>query len=483
MGMSFWTVLNIQPTNDILAIKKAYALRLRQCHPEDDPQGYQKLREAYETAIKHAKRSSANNRDNNSSNNINRNNTSSRIETEETNFNRFNGANQNHNDCDSNNEIKDLEQRFNDILAEAEKIYNDLSSRIDLDCWRVLFNRDLFWDLVNKEKLIYMMINFIASHHYYPKEIWEFFDINLNIQQNSKKLKYTFPKKFVYYMLRRIKEPDGLEYKHLIDLNLSDLEEFLKYRERAFDEIKDREYEDAYKSLVKALEIYEYDPDLIRLHSEYYVLNYDSDLALIYLNNLLEKNPNDFASLFKRAKFLFDRKEYNSVIEDLKKALEIKQDIEVVTFLAQCYIVMENYTEAKKVILKAMETNVEDSKLKESLLLINKKIRGKLEYDLIDRPRDKDLKTQIKQIDAEIYAHYQHDYKKMENYDPPELNFIRRFFSKKNIITYIILLLVLIASIGLFKGSFYSNSFEVFNFIRYLIGVSSLMIVIILIRR
>lgn len=53
--MSLWSILGIESTSDITAIKRAYSKQLRIYHPEDDPEGYQRLREAYDRAIKLAK--------------------------------------------------------------------------------------------------------------------------------------------------------------------------------------------------------------------------------------------------------------------------------------------------------------------------------------------------------------------------------------------------------------------------------------------
>lgn len=53
--MTVWEILGIGPTNDIRAIKKAYAEKVKTCHPEDDPDGFRKLQEAYRKAMDYAR--------------------------------------------------------------------------------------------------------------------------------------------------------------------------------------------------------------------------------------------------------------------------------------------------------------------------------------------------------------------------------------------------------------------------------------------
>ena len=57
--MSIWSVLGIEPTGDVPAIKRAYAARSREVHPEDSPEDFRILHEAYLAALAFARRDEA----------------------------------------------------------------------------------------------------------------------------------------------------------------------------------------------------------------------------------------------------------------------------------------------------------------------------------------------------------------------------------------------------------------------------------------
>lgn len=54
-----WSVLGLEPTRDVSAIRRAYARKSRECHPEEDPEGFLRLREAYQAALAYAQRDEA----------------------------------------------------------------------------------------------------------------------------------------------------------------------------------------------------------------------------------------------------------------------------------------------------------------------------------------------------------------------------------------------------------------------------------------
>lgn len=54
MMVDHWSVLGLEPTRDVSAIRRAYARKTRECHPEEDPEGFLRLREAYQVALAYA---------------------------------------------------------------------------------------------------------------------------------------------------------------------------------------------------------------------------------------------------------------------------------------------------------------------------------------------------------------------------------------------------------------------------------------------
>lgn len=53
--MNCWTILQIEPTKDLKEIKHAYAVLTKQYHPEDDPEKFEEIQEAYQKAVAYAK--------------------------------------------------------------------------------------------------------------------------------------------------------------------------------------------------------------------------------------------------------------------------------------------------------------------------------------------------------------------------------------------------------------------------------------------
>ena len=110
----FWKILGIEPTKDKKVITQAYREKLMQTNPEEKPEEFKELRNAYEEALKYAENQG--------------------LKTEKT--------------------PVDL---WRDKL---EELYNDFPSRNDLSCWQRLFNEDVCLAIDTRMDVEDAMMNF-----------------------------------------------------------------------------------------------------------------------------------------------------------------------------------------------------------------------------------------------------------------------------------------------------------------------------------
>lgn len=59
MNLGIWEILGIEPTDDVQAIKRAYSVLVHGINPEDDPERFNELHDAYREALESAKSGTA----------------------------------------------------------------------------------------------------------------------------------------------------------------------------------------------------------------------------------------------------------------------------------------------------------------------------------------------------------------------------------------------------------------------------------------
>lgn len=156
--MTYWNLLGIDPTADESVIKKAYASQLQVYHPEEDPEGYQRLREAYEWAKKQAKVLQAEE-------------TSCDLDEDEW-----------HSDTydidipdDPDDEISVLQSSWQAgdfessplkrhpaqvFFEQMEELYNDFPRRMDPEQWKILMASDYMWGIDHQSERLSGLLRF-----------------------------------------------------------------------------------------------------------------------------------------------------------------------------------------------------------------------------------------------------------------------------------------------------------------------------------
>ncbi len=157
-------ILGIEETKEEERIREAYRSKLVSVNPEDNPEGFKRLREAYERALSLAR------------------------QQEET---------ENEADPDSPVSL---------FLKEAEGIYRSLSSRLDVKAWERLLKNDLLDDLELGEETKWRFFGYLADNYRVPAAVWRVFDHVFGIVANAEEFKERLPENFVDFMVWKCEE-------------------------------------------------------------------------------------------------------------------------------------------------------------------------------------------------------------------------------------------------------------------------------------
>lgn len=150
-------ILGLQELKDEREIKTAYMQRLKVTNPEDDPEGFRKLREAYETAV-------------------------SLLRTEE----------------EAEEEPEKTEMDL--WVDKMEALYQDYRTRGDEKAWAELLQNPLCQSLDTSLDARDAAIRFLLSHYYLPRQTWKCLDSEFQFVEDFEDLKERYPADFLEYI-------------------------------------------------------------------------------------------------------------------------------------------------------------------------------------------------------------------------------------------------------------------------------------------
>ena len=198
-------ILGIEITKDERAIKNAYRQKLAVTNPEDNPEGFKRLRSAYEAACKYAK------------------------EPEE----------------------EEQEEKPRDMtpsglwLEKVVEIYGNIRSRQDLACWKALFEEDVFFSIEEEENCRLKLLGFLTEHFKLPTAVWKLLNQKLAIVSDAKALREKFPLNFVHYIVGRCERGEDLEFSQFEGPVEADYDLFLEYYDRCWQALQEKNLEEA----------------------------------------------------------------------------------------------------------------------------------------------------------------------------------------------------------------------------------------------
>ncbi|MGE5702827.1 MAG: tetratricopeptide repeat protein [Clostridia bacterium] len=367
--MSAWDILGIDPTGDESAIKKAYAKKLRLHHPEDDPEGYQRLREAYDSALKQAKQipavtaaAAATSQPIHSSDLMLAYEHSLDEESEDVEYD-FDADDFFASQPDDEGEESDSRTVASDpihvFLDQVEEVYEDFSRRVSPAAWEALLADDLLWDLEKRQTILDYLLYYLEDYHYLPRSVWEVLDRAFQLRDSAEELKERYSDDFITYMLHQIEGSMELRYDCFQRVAFEpefDIDDYLERRELAQTMLMDQEWEDAWEYLSEAHEMFPHDPDLQLMRGKYFLQCGTNEEALACFNHVIELQPDDFDGHWHRASILLEQERYAEAFEDCTILLEQEpQNLNLLVLSGRCHAGLGQLAEAKKQLREAYE--------------------------------------------------------------------------------------------------------------------------------
>lgn len=314
--MNPWDILEIEPSDDLSAIKKAYSRKLKIHHPEEDPDGYQRLREAYDWILKERKKS----KKNNSPHVLN----VEHIEVPPVTETKM--AMTSLLDLPPHIEpIHRKEEMITGFIQKAESLYRDFHSRISREKWLELLNDDAMWNMDMKQQVSRRLLEFVQKHHYLPKPIWQLLENTFQWKELIGEEGELLEDKaaFLKYYEMQIGNYPALSYSSLENVGDLDFDAFLCAREAALHAFMSDHLEEAEERINEAYAIFQEDRDLLLMQGHLLYRLGRLKEAAEAVARILNFCPHDIEAKWLLARLFYEQDAFNEAKAKCEEILAI----------------------------------------------------------------------------------------------------------------------------------------------------------------
>lgn len=274
------SILGIGENAQEKEIRDAYRERLAVTNPEDNPEGFKRLRQAYEEALELLR--------------------SPREEKQEQEDTSESGR----------------------WVAQAAKLYGTLDGRQDIGAWRVLFSQDIYLSLDGEEQCQEKLLVFLMSHYKLPTEIWNLLEEKLEIRKNQSRLKEKFPADFIDYLINCVTRGEEVEFSQFEGPRDGDYDSFLQCYDNCWRALQEKNLEYAAQLLAESDRMGIRHPCMEVCRAHYLQADGRPQEALEIMRKLRDKFPEDELIGFNLAQMLWEmgqKEEAAAVFERIKE--------------------------------------------------------------------------------------------------------------------------------------------------------------------
>ena len=347
--MNYWGILGIEPTKDKNKIKEAYRERLSVVNPEDDEEGFKKLREAFEILTKKA------------------------------------------DEKDIEGEEKEDTTSIGKWIKKVKKIYDTFSLRINEDSWKELLKDEVAFELDTMDEAKENILIFLMDNYRLPQKIWILLNNHFNFIENKEELYERFPREFIDYVENRIKYKDTLNYDLFEDIDDSkDYEEFLILYYKAKGLLNERKLDEVKETFQEIKKLGIYHPYVDELNVHYYIDLKDYNKAREYAEKIYNKYPEDERCIFAMAEVEWCSKNINEAEKLYDKILEKNPNhFDARCGKADCLFENNKLEEAREIYEGLLRLSYYNNYIREKIYMINEKTIDKLKSENSSELKDK----------------------------------------------------------------------------------------------
>lgn len=334
-----FSVLEIEKTKDKNAIRNAYRRLLVNTNPEDDPEGFKRLRTAYETANAYAER--------------------------------------------QEEEEQEPRTPVEKWMTRVEKVYGSLRKRLDSDCWKELLSDEVCLALDTGTEARDALLAFLSEHYRIRTDIWRLVDEVFQIQADEGELREKFYPNFIDFILNQCRNWDDFPYEWFEGEDTADYDTFLYHYYELCSQNDRRDVDGAARSLETLLAMPIRHPYLVLEQARCAKNCGRASEGAELVRELQKRYGEDLRIQVFGGEVFWEAGDRTASAECFQKVLkEIPDHYMANKYLALYHQVCGEYEKAKKYCVEALRLSSQEEVLLECMRGINRELirlyRGKL---------------------------------------------------------------------------------------------------------